>query len=166
MSKTNLVLAVGILCFIGASVWVGFFREAPHFEEVVEEPAEETPQYGGVRYENASSDMVRILKPLPGDVVSGSVVVHGEARGFWFFEGIFPVSLVTPDGTVLVSSGAMVQGGEGTEVSWMTEDFVPFRAVLEIESDYRGPATLMLRRDNPSGLPENDASASFPVIVQ
>jgi len=41
---------------------------------------------------------------------------------------------------------------------------VPFRVTLDVGA-YSGPATLVLKRDNPSGLPENDASISVPIEV-
>ena len=31
---------------------------------------------------------------------------------------------------------------------------------------YTGAATLVLKRDNPSGLPENDASVVVPITIQ
>jgi len=42
---------------------------------------------------------------------------------------------------------------------------VPFTAQVTVE-DYSGPATLVLLKDNPSGLPENDDSVSFSVVIQ
>ena len=48
---------------------------------------------------------------------------------------------------------------------WMTTDFVPFNAPVIVEN-YTGPATLVLVKDNASGLPEFDDSVSFPIIIE
>jgi len=49
---------------------------------------------------------------------------------------------------------------------WMTENFVPFKVELAVPKTYIGHATLVLHKDNPSGLPEHKASVSFPIIVE
>ncbi|MBV9159311.1 MAG: hypothetical protein JO019_01805, partial [Candidatus Kaiserbacteria bacterium] len=42
---------------------------------------------------------------------------------------------------------------------------VTFTAQVSI-SGYKGPATLVLSKDNPSGLPQNDDSVSIPITIQ
>jgi hypothetical protein len=49
---------------------------------------------------------------------------------------------------------------------WMTEDFVPFKADIKVPDTFGGNATLILTKDNPSGLPEHDASISFPITIE
>jgi hypothetical protein len=112
-------------------------------------------------YDNASSDMIMVEVPYPGAVVGKEFTVVGEARGNWFFEASFPIEVLDADGNTIVSSYATAEG------EWMTTDFVPYKSeVIELPSTYIGPATLVLRKDNPSGLPENDASMSFPIVVE
>ena len=49
----------------------------------------------------------------------------------------------------------------------MTEEFVPFRTVLSFEKpEERSPGTLVLKKDNPSGLPEHDAELRIPVTLE
>ena len=48
----------------------------------------------------------------------------------------------------------------------MTEDFVPFGATIEFESPAVQKGTLLLKRDNPSGLPENDEEFRIPVVLE
>jgi hypothetical protein len=48
----------------------------------------------------------------------------------------------------------------------MTANFIPFRANLKIPTSYIGPATVVLKKDNPSGLPEHEASISFPITIE
>jgi hypothetical protein len=80
------------------------------------------------------------------------------ARGNWFFEGSFPVELVD-------DSGDLAQTIATAKGDWMTDAFVPFEATLQIPKNLAGPATLILKRDNPSGLPDYDRSISIPVFV-
>lgn len=120
-----------------------------------------TEELSEIVYENADEDMIRVELPYPGAVVGKEFVVVGEARGYWFFEGSFPLEVRSPNGDILAATYATAEG------EWMTTDFVSFKSeMFDLPSAYIGPATLILRRDNPSGLPENDASISFPIVVE
>jgi len=111
-------------------------------------------------YENASSDLIQVELPYPGAVTGKEFKVIGKARGYWFFEGSFPVQLTTLDGNILAGGIATAEG------EWMTENFVNFSVEIQTPSAFIGPAILILKKDNPSGLPENDASISFPITVE
>lgn len=108
----------------------------------------------------ASSDIL-LISPSPGDVVSSPLTVTGQAKGTWYFEASFPVRLIDADGNEIAIVPAQAQG------DWMTEEFVPFVAVLEF-SQPQTPTTgtLVLQKDNPSGLPEYDDSITIPVLFQ
>ncbi|EKD63842.1 MAG: hypothetical protein ACD_51C00182G0004 [uncultured bacterium] len=45
---------------------------------------------------------------------------------------------------------------------WQTEELVPFEGTLEFTTDALA-GELILRKDNPSGLPENDEEIRIPV---
>lgn len=112
-------------------------------------------------YENASPDMIVVENPHPGGVVGKEFVVTGEARGNWFFEASFPIEVLGADGNVIAGSYATAEG------DWMTTEFVTFKSeMIDLPSAYIGPATLVLKKDNPSGLPENDASVIIPIVVE
>lgn len=121
------------------------------FTESIAPPAE-TPQVG------TTDERVRLMTPRVGETVGSPLVIEGEARGTWYFEGSFPVRLEDGSG-VVTAQGVATADGE-----WMTEDFVPFSAELTWDTT-TGPATLVLERDNPSGLPENAASVRVPLIL-
>ena len=70
------------------------------------------------------------------------------------------MEVLDKDGKVLVATPAQAEG------EWMTPDFVPFKADIKIPDSYTGPATLVLNRDNPSDLPQNAASISFPITIK
>ncbi|MBP6869065.1 MAG: Gmad2 immunoglobulin-like domain-containing protein [Candidatus Pacebacteria bacterium] len=113
-----------------------------------------------ITYTNASADLLVIENPTPDSVTGKEFTVTGMARGFWFFEASFPIQVLDSNGKALVTVVAQAQE------EWMTEKFVPFKATVLIPSTYTGKATLVLMRDNPSGLPENDASVSIPFTIE
>ncbi|MBU1293049.1 Gmad2 immunoglobulin-like domain-containing protein [Patescibacteria group bacterium] len=120
--------------------------------------AEEIPEM--ITYMNATPDMISVSLPFPGAVTGKEFGVQGEARGNWFFEASFPITLLDKDGKVLATAIAQADG------DWMTTEFVPFSTNIKAPESYIGPATLVLKKDNPSGLPENDASISFPITIE
>ncbi len=113
-----------------------------------------------VTYVNSSAEMITVDLPFPGAVTGKSFSVIGKARGAWFFEASFPVQVLDKNGGVLAQGIAQAQG------DWMTSEFVPFKADIRVPDPYIGPATLVLKKDNPSGLPEHDASISFPFTIE
>ena len=122
----------------------------------------EVPQ--DITYTNATSDLIVVELPFPGAVTDKEFSVIGKARGYWFFEASFPIEVLDKDGKSLAIGIAQAQPDPVTgEINWMTENFVPFKADIKVPTVYIGPATLVLKKDNPSGLPENDASISIPV---
>jgi hypothetical protein len=99
---------------------------------------------------------ISLSSPAPDATVTSPLVVTGEARGSWYFEASFPVRLLDSNGNELAVAPAQAQG------DWMTTDFVPFSVTLTFTTtDTSG--TLVLEKDNPSGLPENADSISIPV---
>ncbi len=111
-------------------------------------------------YSNSSEQDILVSLPFPDAVTGKEFSVIGKARGTWFFEASFPVKVLDEKGKVLW------QGPAQAQEDWMTEDFVPFEAQVKIPQSYMGKATLVLQKDNPSGLPEKDASISFPFNIE
>ncbi len=92
------------------------------------------------------------------DTTQATITLFGRARGTMFFEASFPV-VVTDDIGTIVAQGIATANGD-----WMTEDFVPFTAVLTKIDDPTTPeGKVTFSKDNPSGLPEHDWSVSFDV---
>ncbi len=144
--KAKYLLALVVIIAIAMALW--------HFSspKSVESPA--------MTYKNASADLIVIDLPFPGAVTGKEFSVRGKARGNWYFEASFPVQVLDKDGKVLFSGPAQAQG------EWMTTNFVPFIANVKVPDSYIGPATLILKKDNPSGLPQNEASVSFPINIE
>ena len=92
-----------------------------------------------------------------GDMVANPLEVSGEARGNWYFEASFPVKIYDDNGTLLGSIPAEAQS------DWMTENFVPFNTLLIFTDSTTESGTLVLEKDNPSGLPQNAGQIKIPV---
>lgn len=102
------------------------------------------------------SEFIQVVSPQPGEAIASPVVIYGQAR-LWYFEASFPVYLED-------ANGKRIASGIATALDdWMTEEFVPFRAVLEWYGTPTPTGTLVFQKDNPSGLPENDDAMRMPV---
>lgn len=111
------------------------------------------------------SHLIRLTSPLPNAEIGSPVTITGEARGNWYFEASFPVFLTDWDGKIIG------QGIAEAQSDWMTADFVPFKATLSfdtslISGQYSRSGTLILKKDNPSGLPEHDDALEIPVRLK
>ncbi|MEK7612244.1 MAG: GerMN domain-containing protein [Patescibacteria group bacterium] len=103
------------------------------------------------------TNLIKITNPRPNEVVTSPLSITGEARGYWFFEASFPVELRDGNGNLLVQHYATAQG------EWMTEDFVPYSSIISFTAPTTATGTLILRKDNPSGLAEHDDALFIPV---
>jgi hypothetical protein len=108
---------------------------------------------------DAESLMITVSAPLPNTKVTSPLQVTGSARGMWYFEASFPIRLVDAKGNIILQTHAQAQG------EWMTENFVPFTSTLTWSSTSTTATSgvLIFMRDNPSGLPENDAEVRIPI---
>jgi len=101
---------------------------------------------------------VIVSSPAPEEFITSPLTITGSARGFWFFEASFPVILTDWDGLIIA------QGIATAESDWMTENYVSFHAELTFtKPGYGERGTLILKKDNPSGLPEHDAAVEIPI---
>ena len=104
-------------------------------------------------------DLIRPESPRPLDTVSLPLTFTGEARGTWYFEASFPVEIRDLQGNVLAQSHAEAQS------DWMTTEFVPYKGTID-GSVGKGKVMLVLKKDNPSGLPEHEDELWMPVTIQ
>lgn len=147
----SILLLLGAGCAASPSV-----QEPPIAEQPIQEPAlsiVEDPVYGP----SAKSDMIVLDKLQLGDAIASPIVLTGKARGRWYFEASFPIELVDSQNVVVATGSAQAQS------DWMTTDFVPFAATLTFLAPAQGSATLVFKKDNPSGEPQNDDQMRFPV---
>jgi hypothetical protein len=103
---------------------------------------------------------VVVTSPTPNETVAQSFTVAGTAPGAWFSEATFPIQVRDNDDNLVGNVGASAQG------DWETAGPVTFTAAMNIDPSFHGPANLILLKDNPSGLPQNDDSVTIPIVVQ
>jgi hypothetical protein len=97
-----------------------------------------------------------VSAPAMNVVVSSPVAIAGSASG-WYFEAVFPITILDGDGTILGIGQARAQS------DWMTTSSVPFLAALSFSTPKYATGTIVFRNDNPSGLPKNDKEFILPV---
>ena len=103
-------------------------------------------------------DLIQIEAPMANTVIVSPLIIKGKARGFWFFEADFPIKLFDENNNLIAT--AIAQAKE----DWMTEDFISFEVELKFENPGTEKGTLVLEKDNPSGLPENADELRVPVL--
>lgn len=138
------ITALVIVVLLGA--WYFTVKNAP--EKKGDELISSTP---------ASSAEITIDSPLPNAIVTSPLTVSGKAKGTWFFEANIPVVLKDGNGNIVAQVGGRAKS------DWMTTDLVPFEATLDFTNPGTAYGTLEIRKDNPSGMAEHDASFSVPI---
>jgi hypothetical protein len=126
--------------------------QQPIVQPEPKEPEPEVPQ--------PLSKRVEVTTPKPNTTVGSTFVVSGKAPGNWYFEADFPIMIRDGEGNVLARTYASAQG------DWMTTELVAFTSTIHLDTVYKGPATLILLRNNPSGLPEHDDAVEVPIVIQ
>jgi hypothetical protein len=117
------------------------------------------PESGIYRIFSNKGEEIQILKPTKFNEITSPLEIEGEAKGTWFFEGSFPIVIEDLSGNQIAQVPA-----QSTE-DWMTEDWVSFRVEINFDIETDTPAKIILKKDNPSGLPENDDSAIIETII-
>lgn len=108
----------------------------------------------------SKDDLIWVSSPLPNQVITSPVTITGQARGNWYFEASFPVTLLDANGKILAQAPAQATG------EWMTTNYVPFKITLTFTKPTTATGTLVLHKDNPSGLPQNDNELRIPVSFE
>ena len=106
---------------------------------------------------NEENNDIVVTSLHPNDTIISPLEIKGDARGTWFFEANFPIKLLDANGQEIATAVA------GTGEDWMTENFISFSATLNFNEPPTNSGVLVLMKDNPSGLPENDKQITIPV---
>lgn len=148
MTKFFIALTIAVACGAG------------YFLLTTPPPVSEQPT-DGIKKEHVQKDMgIHVDSPAAMQQVDGVTQITGDAHGSWFFEGSFPIVLLD------AQSNEVAYGVATAEGEWMTDAAVPFAGEIDTTGLVAGTYFVMLKKDNPSGLPENDAQTSFPIVVQ
>ncbi len=101
-------------------------------------------------------NLIKVEVPAKNATVSSPLKIRGKAKGYWYFEASAPVKLVDENGKLIAEKFI-----SATE-EWMTEDWVPFEAEINFETNKKR-GYLIFNRANASGKPEHDRSLKIPV---
>lgn len=108
----------------------------------------------------SKSELILVRSPKPLSVISDPAIISGMARGQWYFEGSFPITVTDWNG-LIIGEGFVTAQGE-----WMTTEFVPFAGEITFtvppETQYQR-GTIIFQKNNPTGLPEFDDALEIPV---
>lgn len=166
MAKFSNIVIILLLVVIALLVWLAFVKpaQAPVIPAPVAtttptqtENPDTTPIETGTK---PLHEKIVVTSPKSNANVQKTFTVTGKAPGNWFFEASAPYVVTTPEGDK-IAQGTIQAVGE-----WMTTDLVDFKASVSTNPAYSGPATLVLMKDNPSGMPEHDDSLEIPIVVQ
>ena len=102
-------------------------------------------------------DLIIVNNPRPNQIIESPLIISGRARGFWFFEADFLVELLDENENIIFFGIATAKS------EWMTEEFVEFEEEIIFEKPNTKKGKLILHRDNPSGLKENEDSLIIPI---
>jgi len=105
-------------------------------------------------------DLIVVENPNAEEEISSPLSISGKARGYWFFEASFPIELVDENNNLIASTIAEAKD------EWMTEEFVPFEAVLNFSNPKTNKGFLIFKKDNPSGMKEYDDELRVPVFLK
>ena len=157
--KISLTIGVFIILLILTAVVIFAFTQTqkPKEVEVVATPSP-TPQAT-----NESSIVPPYFSaPTTNYTVSSPLEVKGVIPAGWMFEGQLPIKLLDSKREIIVATNAL----ETTPGSWQSGEPTEFSTTLSWIASSLGGSTsgyLVISKDNPSGLPENDKSYEIPV---
>jgi len=108
-------------------------------------------------YMSSKGVSIKVYAPASGTTLRNPLIVLGEVPGNWSFEASFPAILKDAKGNIIAQAPAQVLG------IWTTNELVPFSLKLPYVPPASGDGTLVLQKDNPSGLAANDDSVTIPI---
>lgn len=155
-SRGLIIIIILLLIVIAVLSWLLFVKTA-------EAPALSAPATSATATTTTTPTLItraRVASPQPGAILAKTFAVTGVAPNAWYFEAVFPIQVRDADDNLLASAQAQAQS------DWTVAGPVSFTASVTISSDYHGPATLILLKDNPSGLPENSDEVTIPITIK
>lgn len=119
MSATKIIFTVILLVMISS---YGTYAVFNLFTEKKEEEVKVVKTYVEL------PSLVTVSNPPKNSVIGDVLELKGQARGYWYFEGQFPVSVIDDTGYIVA------QGTARAMSDWKTTDMVPFEMNIEITS--------------------------------
>lgn len=109
--------------------------------------------------ENKIEDNTLILSNFrENDLLESGFIIEGKIKDGFFFEGTFPVEVQDDNGVTLGRTFANAQ------TDWMTTDYIEFKTQpISFEKKENSSGYIVFKKDNPSGLSENDREIKLKV---
>lgn len=101
-------------------------------------------------------DEITVSSIQDNQEISSPVVIEGEAKKDWFFEGQFPVYIMDNERRIVGNGNAVAKENE------MNDDLISFIATIDFNAD-APTGFIILEKNNPSGLAEKKVSVQIPV---
>lgn len=157
-AKLIVLLLVSVLAL---AIGVTFMSQSFVTNPVTPSPSSSQSPLPSVPSATADPNAPVVVTPLRNEYVTSPFPIKGFVQPGWMFEGTFPIELLDDRGHVIASTGA-------TEVvpgSWQEGSPVEFTARLSFTTNAT-QGILVLKRDNPSGLPAQDKKIEIPVFFK
>lgn len=156
MKSTPYILGIVILIILAVAIGLAFNNDQVEVGNT-NPNATSTTATSTSNVNNPLSDLIRVTTPVPNQTIASGFELRGEARGNWFFEASAPAKIIDANGK-LVAQFIITADSD-----WMTTNFVPFSEIVNFSTPETPTGSLILEKDNPSGLPEYDRSLTIPI---
>lgn len=157
MKNTQSKFIFALLVLTVVAVLLGIFMKKSKVVDVENPPVgteEPAPAYSG-----DTSNLVSV-SILPGQTVSGMLVITGTLKGAYFFEANAIGQVLDANKNVLKSFPL------AATTDWMTAGPVSFSGAMDLTGVPAGKGYIRIHNDNPSGEPVNDRFIDIPVVFQ
>jgi len=155
----NITIAILTLATLGLAAWsANLLLTTKPEPKLQQQPPSRVEQPSTKEFTSPKGIVARLNNWTTKQRVASPLTITGEIPGNWSFEASFPVNLADSEGKTIAQHSAHLEG------DWMTTDYVPFTATLTFTAPTENKnGTLVLHKDNPSGLPQNDDAIEIPV---
>lgn len=161
MKALSIVVAILAVLVLGKILLLGKMPEPESAPTTTTETTNPSSTEATTKSEDdaaAKADLIQVDSPKAKGLITSPVTITGKSRGQWYFEASFPITILDETGKVIG------QGHAEAQSNWMTSEFVPFIAKVTFTKSPTKTGTILLEKDNPSGLPEH--ADSVRVLVR
>ena len=155
MSKLKIVFYIVLLLVITTGTF--FYLSKTNNKKNNDQSIITRPVKSG-EFTSFKCDQIKTDNLKENQVISSPLNFTGQIKGNWSFEGTFPIK-ITDKNNIVIANGVGQISGE-----WMTEKYVPFTSQIDFSVGSQvKEGKIIISKDNPSGLPENDDVVEIPV---
>jgi hypothetical protein len=156
-----------VLAIAGGSFFVGRYwhNKNTNLTDTSDQTANTTPTptlntSSSAHFTSPKGVDIQVFSPLANQTVSSPITIMARVPSSWLFEAALPIQLYDASGNLITSQVATFT----LDGDWMAATNVTFNTTLTYTST-NGAITgkLIIKKDNPSGLPQNDDSVEIPI---